>query len=120
MLRTTTKNVLARLSALQIRNYGVIGEAGGAFAKKGTAQEEKFIHDHEVEVMKALKEKLLKEKAELQQKINETNTKLKEKGVHVEDHPEVSPESLGYSTTGSGLGGPVRAGGGAFAYVTLT
>ena len=104
-----------RFAIVSLRRYGTIGDAGGAFAKKGTAQEEKFIHDHEVEVIKALKEKLIKEQQVLQQKIEETNHKLKAKGVVVDD---ASPEALGYAATGAG-GGPIRSGGGAFAYLKL-
>jgi hypothetical protein len=111
MLTIASRITFVRIAQAQLkRSYGVIGDAGGAFSRKGTAQEEKFIHDHEVEVIKNLKERLLKEKVDLQKKIDEANVKLKEKGVEVpEEHHEVSPESLGYSSTGSG--------GGAFAYI---
>lgn len=40
------------------RCFSSIGQGSKSFAKKGAAQEEQFIHDHEVEVTRLLKEKL--------------------------------------------------------------
>ncbi|KAI8894848.1 hypothetical protein BC833DRAFT_603341 [Globomyces pollinis-pini] len=57
------QNVSYRLirSIQSRRFYGTIRDAGGVMGKKATVEEEKFIHDHEVEVLDKFK-KTLKEK----------------------------------------------------------
>jgi hypothetical protein len=66
------QRIARTLKTKPLRFFGTIGDGSSAFSKKGSAQEEKFIHDHEVEVMKAFKKNLSKQKPE-EPKVETTN-----------------------------------------------
>ncbi|KAJ3207638.1 hypothetical protein HDU67_007349 [Dinochytrium kinnereticum] len=90
-----------------VRGYSNIRDAGGAFAKKEAAQEEKFVHDHDQELIKKLKADLEKKAAEAAAHPAPAAPKEAEP-VKTSD-----PAQARVSLMDSSYGGSVRAGGGA-------
>lgn len=91
---------LARFARLG-RSYGTIGEAGGAFARKGSAQEEKFIHDHEVEVIEQYKLKLKLKEEEHRKEVAAHEAAMKaEKPAQKHFDPIPTPVSASHSGFG--------------------
>ncbi|KAJ3260808.1 hypothetical protein HK103_007371 [Boothiomyces macroporosus] len=101
MIRTALKRAIVPRN---IRPYGTIGDGSSAFNKKGSASEEKFIHDHEVEVLKKYKKVVEQEKKEQAQDLKKAAEQASE-----EKKDTVTPASLGGARTGSGAFGRKEA-----------
>ena len=103
MLYNTTKKMirLVRASGILGRQYS-IRSAGGSFAHRESAEEERFAHERELEEIRKLKQTLLAREKKIAAKLG--------KPVEADAQPVStprSPEQLGYSP-----GAP--SGGGAF------
>ncbi|KAJ3105884.1 hypothetical protein HDU97_007383 [Phlyctochytrium planicorne] len=91
-----------------VRTYSNIRDAGGAFSKKEAAQEEKFAHEHDKELIKKLK-------ADLEKKAKEAPAAAAEPvaAASASESKETDTDKAHIHPIDSSYGGSVRAGGGA-------
>ncbi|KAJ3270515.1 hypothetical protein HDV01_007771 [Terramyces sp. JEL0728] len=98
------RNALRAFVPRNIRPYGTVGDGSSSFKKKGSAQEEKFIHDHEVEVLKRYKKIVETENLQSAEDLKKAAAQ-----AAAEIKGTVTPASLGGARTGNGVFGKKEA-----------
>ncbi|KAJ3117550.1 hypothetical protein HDU96_006311 [Phlyctochytrium bullatum] len=101
-----TARAPAAVASVAVRSYTNIRDAGGAFGKKEAAQEDKFVHDHDKELIKKLKTDLEKKASETAQPAAAPAEPAAQSTGSDVDKAQLHPIDSSY-------GGSVRAGGGA-------
>jgi len=83
-------------------DYGTIAQGSSAFAKKASGEEEKYIHEHEVDAIAALRKKSDHHDQEKTEHRSPPPKRAKSHGSKEPKEPEIvviTQDSLGYSTT---------------------
>ncbi|KAI8925391.1 hypothetical protein BC831DRAFT_461374 [Entophlyctis helioformis] len=93
---------------------GAIRGGGGSFARKESAEEDRYAHEHELAAIRKLKAELSKREAAVAQKLVDAGVTPPAAEPEASSASYTRPESLGASTVDSSYGGAVRSGGGSF------
>ncbi|KAL2917775.1 hypothetical protein HK105_202648 [Polyrhizophydium stewartii] len=111
-ITSTTRSAAAAVAAARTHvptaaYSGSVRAAGGSFASRESAEEERYAHEQELAALRKLKAELAKREAALAQKLGEPAPPAQEQSEH-----HFSEASLGATTVDSSWGGAVRTGGG--------